>query len=276
MKNLLVHVDTDPRAALRVEIALRLAREFGGHLAGLHVIAPPFVPMMTHAPVPPEIIEEQIRVGREEAAKAAATFKGLADASGLSTEWRAVEGFAAEVIARHARYADLTVLGQTDLDQPQYRSAPDLPDRVSLAAGSPALVIPRVGSFPAIGQRIVVAWNASREARRAVSDAMPFLKQARTVTVMAVRPERDRAAHGEVPGADIALFLARHGVKAEAMEVHGEDVAVADLLLSRVADLAADLVVMGSFGYPRLMELALGGVTRAMLAHMTVPVLLSH
>ncbi len=273
MKNLLVHVDTDPRCPVRIAVALQLARDFAAHVAGLHVTAPPFVPMMTHASIPPEMIEEQVRFGREQAEKAKATFTTIVERAGIPAEWRVVEGYPAETLIQHARYADLTILGQTDLDQPQYRAAPDLPDRVSLAAGSPVLVVPKVGTFATVGQRIVVAWNAGREARRAIGDAMPLLVAARSVTVLVIRPNR---AHGEIPGADIAHFLARHGVKAEATQVHGEDVAVADLILSRVADLGADLIVMGAYGHPRLMEVVLGGVTRAMLGHMTVPVLLAH
>lgn len=275
MKDILVHVDAGPRAAARVDIAIGLARQFDAHLTGLHVIAPPFVPMMTHAPVPPEIVEEQIRSGRDAAARAEALFRARIGAAGAQAEWRAVDGYATEVIAQHARYGDLTVIGQTDPDDRDIAAA-DLPDRLPLAAGGPVLVVPRVGTFASVGERILVAWNASREAKRAIADAMPLLKRARSVTVLVVKPQKSGARHGDIPGADIALHLARHGVRAEAAQVYGEDVAVGDLLLSRAADLSADLIVMGAYGYPRLVEVVLGGVTRSLLGHMTVPVLLSH
>ncbi|MGH6718553.1 MAG: universal stress protein [Alphaproteobacteria bacterium] len=276
MKDILVHVDGSPRAAVRIDLALGLARSHGAHLTGLHVIAPPFVPMMTHAPIPPEIIEQQIRWCREQAAKAEHLFKARVEAAGGATEWRVVDGYAPDVVALNARYSDLTIVGQTDPDEPDAGASQDLPDKVALAAGGPVLVVPRVGQFPTVGERALVAWNASREAKRAVDDAMPILRQARQVTVIVVKPQRSTGRHGDIPGADIALYLARHGVRAEAAQVYGEDAAVGDLILSRAADLGADLIVMGAFGYPRLMEIVLGGVTRALLAHMTVPVLLAH
>jgi nucleotide-binding universal stress UspA family protein len=275
MKDILVHIGEDARAMARLDIAIGLARQFDAHLTGLHVIAPPFVPVMTHAPVPPEIIEQQVRAGRAAAAKAETQFKARIQGAGLQAEWRAAEGYAPEVVAQHARYSGLVVIGQTDPDDRDI-AASDLPDRLPLMAGTPVLVIPRVGTFTAVGQHIMVAWNASREAKRAIDDAMPLLKRARAVTIVVVKPQQTGARHGDIPGADIALYLARHGVRAEATQVYGEDVAVGDLLLSRAADLSVDLIVMGAYGYPRLIEVVLGGVTRSLLGHMTVPVLLSH
>ncbi len=274
MKDILVHVDASPRATARIDLALGLARAHGAHLTGLHVVAPPFVPMMTHAPILPEIIEQQVQWGREQAAKAEKLFKARVEAAGIAAEWRVVDGYAPDMVVLNARYSDLTVVGQADPDEPD-GGTQDLPDRVALAAGGPVLVVPRVGHFATVGERVLVAWNASREAKRAIDDAMPILRLARQVTVIVVKPQRS-GRHGDIPGADIALYLARHGVHAEAAQVYGEDTAVGDLILSRAADLGADLIVMGAFGYPRLMEVVLGGVTRALLAHMTVPVLLAH
>lgn len=275
MKDILVYVDTGARAALRVDLAIRLAQRFGAHLTGLHVIPPPFVPMMTHTPIPPEIVEEQVSLFRDLAAKAEATFRTEIGRAGVPGEWRTTNGFPAELVPVHARYAALTVLGQSDPDEPG-NTPLDLPDRVALGAGGPVLVVPRAGSFADTGQRVVVAWSATREAKRAIDDAMPILAQAKQVTVLAIKPKTGPTRHGDVPGADIALYLARHGVKAEAAQVYGEDMSVPDLLLSRAADLGADLIVMGAYGHARLLELALGGTTRAILARMTVPVLMSH
>jgi nucleotide-binding universal stress UspA family protein len=275
MKDILVYVDTGSRAAARIDLAIRLAQRFGAHLTGLHVVPPPYVPAMTNLPVPPDIIEDQVALYRDLAAKAKATFEAEVARAGITGEWRAVDGEADVLVPVHARHAALTVLGQADPDEPG--STPgDLPDRVALGAGGPVLVVPRAGTFEDVGNRVVVAWNATREAKRALDDALPLLARAKQVTVLAIRPRTGPTKHGDVPGADIALYLARHGVKAEAAQVHAEDMAVPDLLLSRTADLGADLIVMGAYGHPRLLEMTLGGTTRAILAHMTVPVLLSH
>src|SRR5262249_44560338 len=122
-----------------------------------------------------------------------------------------------------------------------------------------------------VGERVLVAWAHSREATRAVHDALPLLKLAKSVTVMEVNPEPDHLG-----GADIALHLTRHGVKAEVASTTSGDINNGDAILSRAADLTADLLVMGGYGHSRLREFAFGGVTRHILEHMTLPVLMSH
>ena len=136
-------------------------------------------------------------------------------------------------------------------------------------------MVPYAGSFSKVGEHVLVAWDASREATRALTDALPLLKRARRVTVMAVNPEKAHR-HGAEPGADIALFLARHGVKVEATAQSSGGLDVGNFLLSRIADLDVDLLVMGAYGHARLRELMLGGVTQTILSSMTVPVLFSH
>jgi len=127
-----------------------------------------------------------------------------------------------------------------------------------------------------IGKCVLVAWDASREAARAVADAMPLLAAADAVIVLAVDPQPGPDGHGEIPGADIALHLARHGVKAQIERTVSAGVPIGELLLSRAADLGADMLVMGAYGHSRVRELLLGGATRSILASMTIPVLMSH
>ena len=138
------------------------------------------------------------------------------------------------------------------------------------------LVIPYAGRFEACGRRVLVAWNASRAATRAVNDAMPLLAGAETVTVLCVDPDEDRRAHGEVPGMDIAVHLARHGVKARVETTMSGGIGVGNTLLSRASDIGADLLVMGAYGHARVRELLLGGATRTILESMTLPVLMAH
>jgi nucleotide-binding universal stress UspA family protein len=122
----------------------------------------------------------------------------------------------------------------------------------------------------------LVGWNASREASRAVHDALPLLAKAESTCVFLANPKRGLAAHGEEPGADIARHLARHGLKVEVAKTIADDVADSALLLNHASDMGADLLVMGAYGHSRLREFILGGVTRSLLREMTVPVLLSH
>ena len=137
-------------------------------------------------------------------------------------------------------------------------------------------MIPNVGHFPRVGSRVLVAWNDRREASRATFDALPFLQAARDVRMLWVNPEAEMDDKGDVPCADIAASLARHGVKCTTAQSRGSDLGVADELLNRAADYGSDLLVMGAYGHRRFREFVFGSATRCILQHMTVPVLMSH
>jgi nucleotide-binding universal stress UspA family protein len=281
-KDILVALDTMPSTRRRVELAAALAQRFDGHLVGVHAAL---------AAVPPRargyfeyfdqsLLEPLYRdFGEKLQAEAEASrevFEATANRLGISAEWRLVSGYPSETIALHGRYADLIVLGQLDPDDLQARLLRPLPEEVALAAGRPVLVTPYAGSWDRIGGRVLVGWDASREATRAVNDAMPLLAAAEAVTVIAVDPAAGPAGHGEVPGADIALHLARHGVTATIESTVSAGIGIGNALLSRASDLEADLLVMGAYGHSRIRELLLGGATRTIIESMTLPVLLSH
>jgi nucleotide-binding universal stress UspA family protein len=183
-----------------------------------------------------------------------------------------VEGTTPEILALHGRYADLLVLGQ---DDPESDNA-GLLETVLFDSGRPVLAIPFAGNFNSIGKRVLVGWNASREASRALHDALPLIAKADTTTVFLANPKRGLGAHGEEPGADIARHLARHGLMVEVAKAVADDVSDSALLLNHASDMGADLLVMGAYGHSRLREFILGGVTRSLLREMTIPVLLSH
>jgi nucleotide-binding universal stress UspA family protein len=280
LKDILVHLDVTPRSAARLAVAARLAAQRGGHLTGVHVIdipsanyfygaAMPFVPAN-----PDEIVERMRADATAAAAPVEAAFRDCVRRNGLQGEWRLVEGNPAATVALHARYADLTVVGQPDARDPQDSDA--ITVTAVMTSGRPVLAVPFAGDFPTVGERVLVAWNASREAARAVNDALPLLAGAKQVTVLAINPQRGIGGHGEVPAADIALHLARHGVKAEAAHTVARDIADGEALLSYAADVGADLIVAGAYGHSRARELVFGGVTRTLIAEMTAPVLLSH
>jgi nucleotide-binding universal stress UspA family protein len=278
LKDLLVVVDHGRSCPVRIDLAARLAQDFGAHLTGLYVAALPYVQAAVLVEFPADVRGMQEHAAREAADHARTLFaEGVERASpGLTSEWREVEGDVAEVASLHARYADMAVIGQTDPDEAPLGAAPDLPERLILGAGRPVLVVPYAGRFASVGARVLLAWNASREATRAANDALPLLQRASYVRVLSVNPRPSPAGHGEIPGADIALHLARHGVQAEVSSISTDDVAVDDMLLSQAADAGADLIVMGGYGHSRLGELVLGGATRHILRQITVPVFMSH
>jgi nucleotide-binding universal stress UspA family protein len=275
-KTVLVHVDSGARAPMRVDVACRLARRFDAHLIGLHALTviklPGYAQVAVEGGTPLE--EFQAKAAAGAARKAEEVFQRGVRAAGLAkSEWRASRGDAAEVAPVHARYADLVVIGQPN-EADTSGVEPDFAERLVLAAGRPVVLIPYAGTFGEIGNRVLVAWNASREATRALTDAIPMLREAQEVHVIAFNPVGAR--HGEVPGADIGLYLARHGIKVNVSQQTADDVDVGNQLLSRAADLDIDLIVMGCYGHSRMKELILGGVTRTLLQSMTVPVLMSH
>jgi len=273
-RTILVHIDPGTRCSRRVEAAINLARQHDAHLIGLHALAPFEPPGYVLAQVGPELMEAQKRASAADLARTEREFLAMASAAGLrNIEWRAAIDDPVDAMTLHARYADLLVIGQTDASQDSNISS-DFPERLVLAAGRPVLILPSAGTFPTIGKRILVAWNPSREATRAVTDAIPMLRLADNVHVMAVNPRHGE--HGSVPGADIGLYLARHGVRVEVKSDQGAEIDVGNELLSRAADLDADLIVMGGYGHSRLKEWVLGGATRTILESMTAPVLMSH
>jgi nucleotide-binding universal stress UspA family protein len=278
-KDLLVVLDSDAASRGRIELAAALAERFSAHLVGLYPLPVPEAPRHLGY-YDPALLDPFFRELREKARevseKEREAFEHAASLRGLSAEWRVVaEGPEADP-ALHARYVDLTILGQLDPDRSDADIIRPRPEHVTLASGRPILVIPYAGHFETVWRRVLIGWNATREATRAVNDAMPLLAAAEVVTVLTIDAREGPDAHGELPGADISLHLARHGVKAEIERTVSAGIPAGDVLLSRAADLGADLLVLGAYGHSRVRELLLGGATRSILRSMTVPVLMSH
>lgn len=277
-KNLLVQIDDGKASARRAQVAIALAQRFGAHLTGLSVVAEPEVPGYVLAQVPLGAWDAQVAQLRERAEAAAETFRADAQRAGLTADCRVETSIGpgvAQVVALHARHADLAILGQEDPEDPRPGGAGLIGD-VVLASGRPVLAVPYIGAGPTVGDRILVAWDGGREAARAINDALPFLVAAKTVSVVVINASSRWGRHGSIAGADIALHLARHGVKVQAEPIEVGGVSVGEALLSRLVDEAADLLVMGAYGHSRFRQTVLGGVTRTILESMTVPVFMSH
>jgi nucleotide-binding universal stress UspA family protein len=261
-----------------------LARRQGAYLTGIFVLDIPATDLFLGAGMPyagGDGMSEMMNSLRADTAvrgdAIGQEFLETLRREGLQGEWRVADGNTAALLALHARYADLTVLGQPNADEPfKGASADAVLVNVLLSSGRPVLAVPYAGQFERVGERVLIAWNASRESTRAVNDALPLLRGAAAVTVLAVNPKHGIEGHGDVPAADIALHLARHGVKAEAAHTIAKDISEGDALLSYAADIGVDLIVTGGYGHSRAREMVFGGVTRTLLQEMTVPMLLSH
>ena len=201
-----------------------------------------------------------------------AVFEDIIRRHGIRSEWRSLPYLSSEV-GVHAYYADMVVIAR-----PGYASEtagpPGLAESLVLSSGRPIIVFPPRGTVSQV-HRILVAWNATRESIRAVADALPLLVKAEVVEVLVVDHERNRAGHGQEPGADIARHLARHGAHVEVRRLSSGGKNVGHLLLSQAAAFGADLLVMGAYGHSHLREWMFGGVTRTVLYEAGVPVLMS-
>ena len=272
IKSILLHLTQDTRNEVRTETALNLALAQDAQIVALYTILPPQMPTYVMGYIPPEAMDRYDQESRKSAASAKEVFAKAAEAAGVAFEWRAIEGLPYDSVAFNAHYSDLVVIGQPAPGDERAPGTDGLPDELVLSSGRPVLTVPYAGRFPTVGKRILVAWNGTREAARAVQDAMPLLQRADEVAVFGVNMAR--AEH--IPGADIATHLARHGVRARVESTVAQDISVSDALLDAVSDLGYDMLVLGAYGHSRVRELALGGVTREILQHMTVPALMSH
>jgi nucleotide-binding universal stress UspA family protein len=272
-RQILVHLDPTESAGPRFKLARRLAEAFDARLASLYAVTPTLVAL----PYPADfaVAADLVRFDGERRERAAHAYQEALRGPGPQASWASTEAVPiAGAFARQALHADLLVLGQPDPDDPASVTVPPgfIADVLS-ASGRPALVVPYIGVEGVPFQSIAIAWKESREAARAVTAALPFLQRARSVHVLTWGPLGD-GVEGEA--LDLKAYLAAHGVRAEWHAEPDEPAQVGAILLSRVADLGADLLVMGCYGHARLREWVLGGASRTVLDSMTVPVLMSH
>jgi nucleotide-binding universal stress UspA family protein len=274
-KTILLHVNDERRVAGLVAAATVLATHYEAHLIGLYVMPP--VPTYGVTSVGAGMIKASLGTFREEAKRVRAAFEQATEGLAFVSEWRSVDARdpgVAETIMDHGRVTDLIIASQRDRDW-DFSMLLDEPERLAIESGRPALIVPHKGKFSNFGRRITVAWNGTREAARATFDALPLLKEAKNVRILWINPQDDPDA-GDIPTAEIAASLARHGVKCEGRMLLADDAKVGDVLRSDMEEDGSDLLVMGAYGHSRLREFMFGGATREVLRHMTVPVLMSH
>ena len=276
-RTIAVHVGADRRGAVRIDLAARLAVQQGAHLVGIAPTGLPdvIVAMNSAAPDGVEFIALSAAHLRSQAKAAIVDYEARCRAHALpECASRLVVDEPIDGMVGHGRCTDLMVVSQTDIGAPVEGVAADFPQQVLLHAGPPLLLVPRTGAFPTLGRRIVVAWKDTREAARAMRDALPLLERAEKVWLVAVGDVP--ALPGETEGYEAAAaWLRSHGL---VFQAHREVAmaSVGEQLLARSAQLGADLIVSGGYGHSRLHEWVLGGVTRHLLQHAPVPVLLSH
>ncbi|CCQ73233.1 universal stress protein [Magnetospira sp. QH-2] len=276
IKDILVHVDSSVHAEARVTAAVELAKTQGAHLSGLYVISPPHLPGYIEAHLGENIVAERVTALSEMAKRAEIAFTKACADSAIEFQWNQTQGDLAENLIRHVRYYDMAIVGQRDASEDPQVGSDQLPDRLVLSAGRPVMVMPKEGASKPLGRKILICWDASRLATRAVNDTLPLLEEADKVFVLVVDTKESAENMRNVTGANIAKHLARHGISVEARKVTAKEHAIGDTILSKAVETGCDCIVMGGWGHQRWREMVLGGVTKHMLKHMSIPVIMSH
>lgn len=271
--DILLHLTDDARSKEKTETALALAKRFEARVTALYTLPFPEQLYYMGEYVPPSFFEVQRDDAQKKAEEVLNQFDQAVRHAGVAAERLVSPEAPLDVLTRRGVTFDLAVVGQRNPDskQPQVGLVTLAPD-LALALGRPVLVVPYIGNYPAPGSKVLVAWNGTREAARAVHDALPLLKAAKDVTILCIDPE---PAQSESAAA-LAGHLLHAGIAAKVKHTVSGDVPVGDILLSELADAGADLLVMGAYGHSRLRETVFGGVTETLLDSMTVPVLLSN
>ncbi len=272
-KTILVHIGTSNNVDQRIELAAQLAKRVKAHLIGVATtgVSSIVYQAAAYGAVDPGITAF-LEPLRKNAQIALGKFEQIAQAAGVpSYETYLTDDDAVTGIAVQARYCDLVVMGQIAPDDAASTPEADLPENIVLNGGGPALIVPYASLKKDIEGRVLIAWNGSVEARRAVHDALPILQRAQAVDAVVFQPDTEGEHHGE----KLAQFLGRHDIRINVINETAEQ-DFGDALLSLAANLNADLLVMGCYGHSRFRETLLGGVTRTVLKSMTIPVLMSH
>jgi nucleotide-binding universal stress UspA family protein len=275
VKDIIVNLSVTKEGSVVGKYAVSVAAALEAHLTGVAFVYDPVVPISGAGYIPAEVIEIQ-REDNETAADAAIkSFTAATDQAGISAEpliTNASLAGASDHFARMARRFDLAIVGQAE---PEISSMEQIIGETTLfESGRPMIMVPYIQKAPFKTDNVMICWDGSRTAARAVADAIPIIRKSGRVEIVIVTNERGK--EDEIEGADIGQHLARHGLKVDVHRISGGKIDVADALLSHAADSGADLMVMGGYGHSRLREFVLGGVTRSIFESMTLPVLLSH
>ena len=272
-KSILTYYDGDEGAGARLEGAIAVARLFDAHLTTVAIGYDPDLPAYAYGEIPHAVVEGMVSRAKDEAAARAELARKAVEAAGILGDVMPLVctyGALAGKLGALSRYVDLAVLGQPYGDGiPE--TASDALEGMLFDGDVPVLVCPRTTGALNI-EKVLVGWDGSREALRAVRRAMPFLVRASLVEIAIYDPAPDQQA----PGEQLATLLARHGVEVDIAVRPTIGVSVANALAQRITEMGADLLVMGAYGHSRFREYVLGGVTRDIMEAVPVPILSAH
>jgi nucleotide-binding universal stress UspA family protein len=273
-RTILLSLNDEPRVPNLISVALSLAND-NAHVIGLYAM-PAVVP-------PQELIgvgdrswlDAQLRSFEDQAERVRNKFESLFKGLPVTHEWRfdksSFDASVADSVIEHGRVADLIVTSRAS----QNGWIGDVSERAAIESGRPVIVVPEEGDLLSIGKEIAIAWKNSKEATRAIFDALPLLRKSRRVRLLTVLEDGVEDADLAFR-AELLASLSRHGVDAEIDSVPNIGLSVGNTLLDYAKSRNQDLLVMGLYGHSRFREFLLGGVSRDVLNHVSILVFLSH
>jgi nucleotide-binding universal stress UspA family protein len=283
-KNFLTFVDGSEASDRRLGTACALTGRHDGHLTAVAMTGHPSFHIGYQSVAASKVYFEEIGQAHDRARELSEQAEAAMVAEGRSGDvrWAAdTTSGLAEIAAIHARYADLTLIGQPDGDEGEgdgsTRAIQDAVLKgVLFESGRAAVIVPHGWSGGAFGRRILISWDPVKEAARALAAALPFVAEAEAVTVAMVDPDADPRRYGDEPGADLAAALARHGAPVTVDRLSSTGTSTAEAILEHAKVTGSDLIVMGGYGHSQLRQSLLGGVTQTMTRDTTVPILMAH
>ncbi len=268
----------DPASAKGIlDVSVEIARRNSAHLIGLYAEAPEQI--YVYAPMEvanPSAIAALQEASQERADQIESSFHGEVDNEGVSYEWRKFRttgGFTSNGVIDSARSADLVICGQFDERTPKAMRS-DI-EVLIFECGRPVLMVPYIKKEAVNIDRVLIAWNGSREAARAAFDAMPFLKTASAVEILTVDAKEDSSQSADLAGSELGATLARHGINVTVNNVLSGGNSVGAIIENRAFDFGADMLVMGAYTHSRIRERIFGGATNTLLNSMATLTLMS-
>jgi nucleotide-binding universal stress UspA family protein len=275
IKDIVVNLSVGEKASQACDYAVSIAATFDAHLAGIAFLYDPIVPVSGAGYIPANVIDAQERENEDATRAALERFNAACSRAGVTAEPLTLSASFAgvgEQFGRIARRFDLSIVGQAEPETSAIEEI--IAESALFESGRPVIIVPYIQKAPLKLDNVMLCWDGSRAAARAIADAMPLLAKAGRVEVVIVTNERGK--QDEIEGADMGAHLARHGLNVDVKRTALGDIDVADVILSHAADAGSDFIVMGGYGHSRLREFVLGGVTRSIFRSMTAPVLMSH
>jgi nucleotide-binding universal stress UspA family protein len=274
IKDVVVNLGSREPQQFAADYAISVGATLGAHLVGLAFAYDPIIADGAMGGIPVEAIEMQREENARTAKAAAASFESAAKKAGVSAETRILEASvsgAASLFGAMARRFDLAVVGQAQRERGPSEEL--VVEAALFESGRPVVFVPYIQRQGLKLDRVLVCWDGSRTAARAIGDAMPFLERAKAVEVLTIAEENKQE---EIAGGDMVAHLGRHGIPTSPKRTSMGEISIENVILSYAADSGADFLVMGGYGHSRWREFILGGATRGILASMTLPVLMSH